>query len=205
MSSPVRACALAGDSLSTAPPAPVARFGHAAVIGSFGPVARADLPNPPASSPRLPVALPPAPDSAVPRLPGSDSARWRMIPHRPRFRLVNPVGPSLEATPRRGHHSLEAVPRAPVGVRLPVRRLLCTPRFAWSRGIFQSTGLSTEPGRHPQKFSVRPPFVHRMCTGLCTCARPDEPAWLTFGPMAGTIVAMTLRQATALASIIIIR
>ncbi len=161
-SSPVRACALAGDSLCRRlqPRSP----GSATPTAScLDPVARFVLPRP------VVVCTPvtrstPFRQHHLRRSPVARfRLRWqRMIPHRPRFRLVNPVGSRSRHLPERKHCSLEAVPRAPVGVRLPVRRPLCSPCFARSSCIFQFTGLSTTSPRHPQNFLVRPPFMHRV-------------------------------------------
>lgn len=50
----------------------------------------------------------------------------------------------------------------PVGVRSPVRSLHSRMHHAWSRGIFESPGLSTELSINPQDFTVRPPRVHNV-------------------------------------------
>ena len=153
-------------------PAPVARFGCA----DIGWLVRARSPGTPSSTrrrrrPSRLVRLP----STSPDLGRSPVARFRlrrqrMTPRPLRFRLVNPVGPSNEATPQRGHHSLEAVPRAPVGVRLPVRRPLCTRRFRQVKGYFSTHRVIHRHPAIPRSFPVRPPSVHR----LCTCSRQDR-------------------------------
>lgn len=129
------------------------------------PVARSATPlqRPPVPPPRLPGSSSPAPH----RLPREgSSARIRIILHRPRFRLVNPVGPSDPLGPPCGFPQLsDTVPRVPVGVRLPVRSTLCTRRLCWSTGFFcphrvihRLSGLTTEVFRSS---TVRTQVVHR--------------------------------------------
>jgi hypothetical protein len=109
---------------------------------------------------------PPPCRSPVARLPtrrlgGSCPAPTLLPPREPGWFPSLVVIPSMVAHLRCPHLS-EAVPRAPVGVRLPVRRPLCTLCFSWSSAIFQVTGLSTEKPRHPQIFFRRPPRVHNV-------------------------------------------
>lgn len=99
MSSPVRACALAGDPVLTAPPA--------RLPGSAEPTWLASLPGCPVRSPRpadvvAPVAWFAVADSRPPRGPVARTpipSTRRITPHRHRFRLVTPVGPSLLTIP----------------------------------------------------------------------------------------------------------
>ena len=65
-------------------------------------------------------------------------------------------------SPEGKHHSLEAVPRAPVGVRLPVRGLLCLRVSSRSRGIFRIPRVIHRSTRPSPEVSC---FVHRPCTG----------------------------------------
>jgi hypothetical protein len=91
----------------------------------------------------LPCAPPPLP----PREPG-----WS-----PSLAVAAPT-----VAHRRCPHGFEAVPRAPVGVRSPVRCTLCTLHFPRSRGIFEVTGLSTTFPGDPQEFLGCPPSVHMV-------------------------------------------
>lgn len=129
------------------------------------PVARSATPlqRPPARPPRLPGSSSPAPH----RLPREgSSARIRIILHRPRFRLVNPVGPSDPLGRPCGFPQLsDTVPRVPVGVRLPVRSTLCSTHPPRSTGFFcphrvipRVRGLVTEVFRSS---TVRTQVVHR--------------------------------------------
>ena len=156
------------DPLRPGAASPVARFldlERDALARFLRPVARSATPlrRPPDPPPRLPGSSSPAPH----RLPREgSSARIRIILHRPRFHLVNPVGPSDPFGPPCGFPQLsDTVPRVPVGVRLPVQRTLCTARFRRSTGFFcphrvihRLSGLTTEIFRSS---TVRPQVVHR--------------------------------------------
>ena len=129
------------------------------------PVARLRLPSPrpPDRPPRLPgsasPATPPAPPKVRSVASGSSS-------YRPRFHLVNPVGPPLVVTAIAGCPDCAA---PFLGFRLA-----CAVRYedhsalhvcAGQEVFSVPTGLSAEKAGYTQKFLVRPPFTHRLCTG----------------------------------------
>lgn len=123
---------------------------------------------------RLASPAPPLRPEGLRRGSGSSSDRIR-------FRLVSLVGLRSPLPPLLAASVLGTFPQAPVGVRFPVRGILCSIRFRRSRGIFEITGLSTNKSGYPQKFFVHPPFGCGFCTGdaqafveLCTAVGVDE-------------------------------
>lgn len=173
MSSPVGACAPAGDPFLPAPGTPGCPVPPSAVKPlPFGcpPVARWT-----SSWPRLPARLP--------RLPGWPAQLLLLRPEglRLRIRIIlrpNPLpsrGLGWPPFRLRRHcwllRPLGTFPRAPVGVRFPVRRTLCTRCFCRSRGIFGSHrvihGESWLPTKLLRSSTSRMPFVHRLFTSVC--------------------------------------
>jgi hypothetical protein len=191
----------------SAPPAPVARFGCADVVGSSSPVARSVLSNPPTSSLRLPGALPST--SPARPFPGCPVLTLRAANDPPPIPLP-PREPGW--TLEQGHFPKGSTTcsRPFLGLRLACACrcvAYCAPRvFPGQEVIFNSQGYPPSGRDIPRSF----PVVHCPCTGLCTSCRQVQAVWgrgwLTIRWAAGTIIAMTLRHSSRhLACIIIIR
>jgi branched-chain amino acid aminotransferase len=105
--------------------------------------------RPVARSPRSPAACVPDPGEPVPdpSAGGSSLAPVPLPPREPGWSLTS--GGRCGGCPPWLPSNFEAVPRAPVGVRCPVRGTHCTLCFPWSSGIFQVTGLSRSRSSTP--------------------------------------------------------
>lgn len=129
------------------------------------PVARLPLPSPrpPARPPRLPGSISPATPLAPPKV---RSVASRSSSYRPRFHLVNPVGPPLLVTAIAGC-PVSAAPFLGFRLACAVRYVChCAPRISAGQEVFSVlTGLSTGKVGYAQKFLVHPLFTHRLCTG----------------------------------------
>jgi len=138
--------ASAGASLPVAPGKPAARYLEAVAPLLAAPVARCSSLRscPSARRPGCPVLV-------------ASERGFSPRPESPPPRGLEPFSPSL--SPKASFGGLGHP--APVGVRSPVRRIPSRRNNPRSRGIFESPGLSTNFFFNPQKFILRPLFMHR--------------------------------------------